>query len=151
MIQSHLIKKLPLEDYLYIADSLKSLKLPEESEIVASQIYSYLEVENDMNKAFELSEKIISLNVNKPAYFVKHLELATKIGNKSVVKEIAFKLIEHNAVQFGKLVFDAIKEEIPNFDIEHYLKLQTILIQHIYRVPQDKNFILKSLNETLQI
>lgn len=122
LIQAHLIKKLQLEDYLTAYESLKNLKLPEEKEIVAAQIYSYIEFENDINKAFELSSKVVELDGNKSIYLVKHLELAQKTNNKSVALDMASKIRDVKAYQFGDLVYQVIKDEIPTFTTEELLK-----------------------------
>ncbi len=122
LIQAHLIKKLQLEDYLTAYESLKNLKLPEENEIVAAQIYSYIEFENDLNKAFELSSKAVELDGNKSIYLAKHLELALKTNNKKVALDMASKIRDVKAYQFGDLVYQTIKDEISTFTTEELLK-----------------------------
>ncbi|MEF3244633.1 MAG: hypothetical protein K6343_01405 [Caldisericaceae bacterium] len=122
LIQAHLIKKLQLEDYFTAYEPLKNLKLPEENEIIAAQIYSYIEFENDVNKAFELSSKVIELDGNKSIYLAKHLELAIKTNNKKVALDMASRLRDVKAHQFGDLVYQTIKDEISTFTTEELVK-----------------------------
>ena len=119
MIQASLIKKLPLDDYAKAVDFLKEAKLPEESEIVAQSLYSYLEMLNDPKEAYALSSKIISLNVSKPIYFAKQLELAQKIGDKENILSMALKLAEHNAIQFAEEIKDAISGMLDSIELDH--------------------------------
>lgn len=119
MIQASLIKKLPLDDYVKAVDFLKEAKLPEESEIVAQSLYSYLEMLNDPKEAYALSSKIISLNVSKPIYFAKQLELAQKIGDKENILSMALKLAEHNAIQFAEEIKDAISGMLDSIELDH--------------------------------
>ena len=119
MIQASLIKKLPLDDYVKVVDFLKETKLPEESEIVAQSLYSYLEMLNDPKEAYELSNKIISLNVSKTVYFAKHLELAQKIDDKDGILRMALKLVEHNAIQFAEEIKDAISGMLDSIELDH--------------------------------
>lgn len=119
IIQASLIKKLPLDDYVRVVDFLKETKLPEESEIVAQSLYSYLEMMNDPKEAYELSSKIISLNVSKPIYFAKHLELSQKIGDKDSILRMALKLVEHNAIQFAEEIKDAIAGMLDSIELDH--------------------------------
>ncbi|MGC8575846.1 MAG: hypothetical protein ACP5L3_04920 [Caldisericum sp.] len=123
LIKAHSVHKLSLDDYLKGAKILKDLKLPEEAEIIAQSIYEYIELENDPLKAFELSNVIIDLNINKPLYYAKHLELAKRIGKNDVVLLMVDKIISHNAVQYAELVYDSLKERFKDFDIDTLIKL----------------------------
>ena len=116
LIKAHSIRKLSLEDYLKGAELLNGLKLPEEAEIIAQSIYEYIELQNDPLKAYELSEKILSLGVNKPLYYAKHLELALRAQKTDVALKMAERLVEHNAIQYAELVYDSIKEHIKSLD-----------------------------------
>uniref|UniRef100_A0A7C4Y0I3 Tetratricopeptide repeat protein n=1 Tax=Caldisericum exile TaxID=693075 RepID=A0A7C4Y0I3_9BACT len=127
LIQSHSIRRLPLADYLKVVPFLRELKLPEESDIVASQISSYLEIESDPAKQFELSKTIVSLGVNKPIYFAKHFELANALGFTDVEIEMAKKLIDHNAIQFAELIYNDMSKHIDTLDTEFLTKLGNFL------------------------
>lgn len=122
LIKAHSIRKLSLEDYLKGAELLNGLKLPEEAEIIAQALYEYIELQKDPFRAYELSEKILSLGVNKPLYYAKHLELALRVQKTDVALKMAERLVEHNAIQYAELVYDSIKEHISNLDKETLTK-----------------------------
>ncbi|BAL81597.1 tetratricopeptide repeat protein [Caldisericum exile] len=123
LIKAHSVRKLALEDYLKGAEILKYLKLPEEAEVIARSIYEYIELQNDPKKAYELSEVVINLNVNKPLYYAKHLDLAKRTGENDIVLAMVDKLISHNAVQYAELVYDSLKDLFKDLDTQNLVRL----------------------------
>jgi tetratricopeptide (TPR) repeat protein len=126
-ISAHRINKLPLDDYIEVANYIKDIPLDDEKSIVAEAIFGYLNTIEDIEKKSRLIELVINLKPEKPTYIAKYLELLLETSKYKESPNTILKLVNTNSFDYALLVYDATTKVSDALDTDTILKIAQFL------------------------
>jgi len=122
-ISAHRLNKLPLEDYIEVANYIKNIPLDDEKSIVAEAIFGYLDTIDDVNKKSYLVGLLIDLKPEKPNYIAKQLAILLESHNYKDAPKAVLKLVNYNSFDYAPLLYDASRQLKDELDTQSTLKI----------------------------
>jgi predicted Zn-dependent protease len=122
-ISAHRLNKLPLEDYIEVANYIKNIPLDDEKSIVAEAIFGYLDAVDDVNKKSYLVGLLMDLKPEKPNYIAKQLAILLESHNYKDAPKAVLKLVGYNSFDYAPLLYDASRQLKDELDTQSTLKI----------------------------
>ena len=119
LISAHRIAKLPLDDYVMVAQYIKTLPLEGEKDIVGDAILGYIESIEDLDKKAELLRLVLELKPEKVSYLVSFLNMLIK--RETIEKEtvsILLRLVQMKPVSYADFIYNVTLKLVDNLNIE---------------------------------
>ena len=168
LMRANEIDKLPLEDYVQIAEYIKDIPLDTEKDIVASALNGYADVITSDEEKERILKLILSLKPNNTLYIKKYAEFLKSKGKYKEVAYLVKKLIAKSDVNSLDLIGSSLSKIAEYLDDDALIKLadlfvidgNTVKAGEIYEILQKrnpdnkkyvvKNFILQIENENIE-
>ena len=119
LTSAHRIAKLPLDDYVMIAQYIKTLPLEGEKDIVGDAILGYAGSIEDLDKKARLLRLVIELKPEKISYLVSFLDML--INTKNIDKEtinVLMRLVKMKPVNYADFIYKVTLKLVDNLNAE---------------------------------
>ncbi len=156
LMRANEIEKLPLEDYIKIAEYIKEVPLDTEKDIVASALNGYIDVISSEDEKEHIFKLILSLKPNNTLYIKKYAEFLKSKGKYKEVAHLVKKLISKSDVNSLDLVGESLPKIAEYLDDETLIKAAELFVidgntfkaAEIYEIlqlrnPDDKQYLIK--------
>ncbi len=126
-ISAHGVNKLPLEDYVEIANYIKDIPLDDEKTIFAEAIFGYLDTVEDVNKKLRLTILVLELKPDKVPYMAKYLGLLIETKNFREAPKTLLSIAKTNSLSYWQLVYDSTMKLIDTLDVDSLVGIAQFL------------------------
>ena len=126
LISAHRIAKLPLDDYVMVAQYIKTLPLEGEKDIVGDAILGCTESIEDLDKKAELLRLVLELKPEKVSYLVSFLNMLIK--RETIEKEtvsILLRLVQMKPVNYADFIYNVTLKLVDNLNAEELNSIAT--------------------------
>jgi tetratricopeptide (TPR) repeat protein len=120
------IAKLPLEDYVMMAQYIKTLPLEGEKEVIGDAILGYLESIENSDKKASLLRLLLELKPDKVDYLIHYLDMLISTNNIGKETTRAFmRLVKMNPVNYKDFVYGTALKLIDGLTIDELNEIAT--------------------------
>jgi tetratricopeptide (TPR) repeat protein len=126
LISAHRIAKLPLDDYVMIAQYIKTLPLEGEKDIVGDAILGYTESIEDLDKKARLLRLVLELKPEKVSYLVSYLDMLIKTENiGKETNNVLLRLVKMKPVNYADFVYNVTLKLVDSLNAEELNSIAT--------------------------